>query len=107
MPMFLARVTTVVLFALTVSNAFAADSPKRVLLVTHAGGFMHDSLLTAEKTLKSIGAEHGLQVTCWRFTADPDARINFQQHLLGGLKWALGQADGDATPSNKLKPAVK
>ena len=29
----------------------------------------------------------------------------FQQHLLGGLKWSLGQAEGDATPSGKLKSA--
>jgi uncharacterized protein len=27
----------------------------------------------------------------------------FQEHLLGGLKWALKIADGDATPSAKLK----
>ena len=56
----------VFLVALTVGNAFAADAPQRVLLVTHAGGFMHDSLLTAEKVLKTLGPEHGLQVTCWR-----------------------------------------
>ena len=71
--------TTVVLFSLMVGDLFAADPPKRVLLVTHAGGFMHDSLLTAEKTLKSLGPEHGLQVTCWRFTADPDARIKVKR----------------------------
>jgi type 1 glutamine amidotransferase len=53
----------------------AADAPKRVLLVTHAGGFMHDSILTAEKVLREIGPKHGLQITCYRFTADPDARI--------------------------------
>lgn len=27
----------------------------------------------------------------------------FQQHLLGGIKWALGLEEGDATPSNQLK----
>jgi uncharacterized protein len=26
----------------------------------------------------------------------------FRQHLVGGLKWATGQADGDATPSARL-----
>jgi type 1 glutamine amidotransferase len=26
----------------------------------------------------------------------------FQKHLVGGLKWAMGQADGDATPSTQL-----
>lgn len=30
-----------------------------------------------------------------------DAR--YQDHLLGGLKWAMGQASGDATPTAKLK----
>lgn len=73
--------TIVVLFALTFGSSFAADSPKRVLLVTHAGGFMHDSLLTAEKVLKTLGPDHGLQVTCWRFTADPDARIKVKRKL--------------------------
>ncbi len=72
-------VTILFFFTLMVGGAIAADAPKRVLLVTHAGGFMHDSLLTAEKTLKSLGPEHGLQVTCWRFTADPDARIKVKR----------------------------
>ena len=27
----------------------------------------------------------------------------YQEHLLGGLKWAMKQAEGDATPSAKLK----
>jgi type 1 glutamine amidotransferase len=27
----------------------------------------------------------------------------FQEHLIGGLQWVLGQANGDATPSNRLK----
>ena len=85
-------------------NAFAAETPKRVLLVTHAGGFMHDSLLTAEKVLKTLGPKHGLQVTCCRYPeiwTDP----RFQQHLLGGIQWAGGQAEGDATPSGKLTAA--
>lgn len=28
----------------------------------------------------------------------------FQKHLIGGLKWATGEAQGDATPSSKLSP---
>jgi type 1 glutamine amidotransferase len=28
--------------------------------------------------------------------------VRFQQHLLGGLRWALGVAEGDATPSGPL-----
>jgi type 1 glutamine amidotransferase len=31
----------------------------------------------------------------------------FQEHLLGGLAWAQGRADGDATPSAKLKPGTE
>lgn len=54
-----------------------ADAPakKRVLLVTHSGGFIHDALGTAEDTLKKIGPDHGMDVTCWRFTGDPAARV--------------------------------
>lgn len=55
--------------------ARSADAPKRLLLVTHAGGFMHDSLLVAEQVLKQIGPQHGLQITCFRFTADPDTKL--------------------------------
>src|SRR5262245_7301704 len=68
-----------VTLVMAIENAFTAETPKRVLLVTHAGGLMHDSLLTAEKMLKSLGPEHGLQVTCFRFTADPDARIKVKR----------------------------
>jgi type 1 glutamine amidotransferase len=28
-----------------------------------------------EQVLKDIGPKHGLKVTCWRFTGDPDARV--------------------------------
>jgi type 1 glutamine amidotransferase len=74
---------TAVIVTLASSPAFAADTPKRVLLVTHAGGFMHDSLLTAEQMLKEVGPKHGLEVTCWRFTADPDARIVVKRKVDG------------------------
>ena len=53
----------------------AADKPNRVLLVTHSGGFIHGSVSTAEQVLKEVGPKHGLEVTCWRFTGDPDARV--------------------------------
>ena len=49
--------------------------PKRVLLVTHSGGFIHDSVAFAEQTLKSIGPKHGFEVTCFRFTEDPDKKV--------------------------------
>jgi uncharacterized protein len=47
---------------------------KRLLLVTHSGGFIHGSVATAEEVLKDIGPKHGFDVTCWRFTGDPDAK---------------------------------
>jgi type 1 glutamine amidotransferase len=59
------------------------ERPKRVLLVTHAGGFMHDSILTAEQVLKEIGPKHGLEVTCYRFTADPDAKSKIKRKVDG------------------------
>jgi type 1 glutamine amidotransferase len=71
------------LLALAPSFILADDAPKRVLLVTHAGGFMHDSLLTAEQVLKEAGPKHGMKVTCLRFTADPDARIVVKRKVDG------------------------
>lgn len=56
------------------SHAQAADKNKRLLLVTHSGGFIHGSVATAEKVLKEVGPQNGFDVTCWRFTGDPDAR---------------------------------
>jgi type 1 glutamine amidotransferase len=48
-------------------------APKRLLLVTHSGGFIHDSVGVAEDVLKSVGPKHGFAVTCYRLTnpADP------------------------------------
>jgi type 1 glutamine amidotransferase len=61
--------------ALLAAPLTAADppKPKRVLLVTHSGGFIHDSVGVAEDVLKEIGPKHGLEVTCYRLTnpADP------------------------------------
>ena len=56
------------------SPAPAADPPKnkRLLLVTHSGGFIHGSVGTAEQVLKEIGPKNGFDVTCYRFTEDPD-----------------------------------
>ena len=56
----------------------AADPPaknKRLLLVTHSGGFIHDSVGVAEDTLKEIGPKNGFDVTCWRFTGDPEKKM--------------------------------
>jgi uncharacterized protein len=57
------------------SHARAADPKnKRLLLVTHSGGFVHESVATAEQVLKEVGPKNGFDVTCWRFTGDPDAK---------------------------------
>ena len=70
---FLAFVATLTLTAL----ASAADKPKRLLLVTHSGGFIHDSVYHAEQVLKEIGPKNGFEVTCWRFTGDPDKVMKY------------------------------
>ena len=58
----------------------AEAKPKRLLLVTHSGGFVHDSVAFAEETLKEIGPKHGFDVTCYRFTGDPKREV-------GGKPW--------------------
>jgi type 1 glutamine amidotransferase len=58
------------------SAGWAVHAPKRLLLVTHSGGFMHDSIHVAEGVLKEIGPKNGFEVTCWRYTADPDAKVD-------------------------------
>jgi uncharacterized protein len=57
------------------SFAHAEDKKKRLLLVTHSGGFIHDSVGMAEDILKELGPKNGYDVTCWRFTGDPDAKV--------------------------------
>lgn len=52
---------------------------KRLLLVTHSGGFIHDSLGVAEDVMKEVGPKHGYEVTCWRFTGDPDAKVTMKK----------------------------
>lgn len=44
---------------------------KKVLLVTHSRGFIHDSVGVAEEVLKKVGPKAGLEVTCFRYTNDP------------------------------------
>src|SRR5271155_4833799 len=66
------------------STTKAADTPpKRLLLVTHSGGFMHDSIFVAEQILKEIGPKHGFTVTTWRFTNDPSAKVKFKTKVDG------------------------
>jgi len=57
--------------------AHSADKPKRLLLVTHSGGFVHDSVGHAEQVLKEIGPKNGFEVTCYRFTGEPEKPIKF------------------------------
>src|SRR5947207_15867841 len=59
------------------SSAVAAN--KRLLLVTDSGGFIHDSVGVAEQILTDIGPKNGIDVTCYRFTRDPDQKINVKR----------------------------
>jgi type 1 glutamine amidotransferase len=54
-----------------IAMSMAAPPEKRLLLVTHSGGFIHDSVGVAEDILKEIGPKYGYAVTCWRYTGDP------------------------------------
>jgi len=76
---------TLALLAGLAAAADAADpaKPKRLLLVTHSGGFMHDSIGVAEQVLKEIGPKNGFEVTCYRFTADPDAKVKVKKKIDG------------------------
>lgn len=69
----LSLAASALLLALATSTAADPQTKnKRLLLVTHSGGFVHDSVGVAEDTLKAIGPKNGFDVTCWRFTGDPD-----------------------------------
>jgi len=66
------------LFTLAVLAALgstASAENKRLLLVTDSGGFIHDSVGLAEQILKEIGPKNGIDVTCYRFTRDPDQAL--------------------------------
>ncbi len=60
------------------SALFASAQNKRLLLVTHSGGFMHDSIGVAEDVLKEVGPKNGYDVTCYRFTNDPDKKVKYK-----------------------------
>lgn len=75
--LFLLALAVLAAFGAT-SGAPAADPPsknKRLLLVTDSGGFIHDSVGLAEDILKEIGPKNGFDVTCWRFTREPDPKV--------------------------------
>jgi type 1 glutamine amidotransferase len=63
--------------------AWGEEKPKRLLLVTLSGGFMHDSVLVAENTLKEVGPRYGFETTCYRFTGDPDAKLKRKKQVDG------------------------
>ena len=61
-----------------------ASPTKKVLLVTHSGGFIHSSVVDAEKVLKYVGPKAGFEVTCWRFTNDPDKTVKYKKKNADG-----------------------
>ncbi len=69
------------LAAVALLSPASADekAKKRLLFVTHSGGFIHESVSTAEDVLKEIGPKNGYEVTCWRFTGDPDAKVKVKK----------------------------
>jgi type 1 glutamine amidotransferase len=68
------------------------EQPKRLLLVTHSGGFMHDSIGVAEEVLVENGRKYGFVVTCYRFTGDPDARVKVEAKGKPALETTAFQA---------------
>jgi type 1 glutamine amidotransferase len=70
----LVAATAAITFA-PLTNAGEPGKTKKVLLVTDSGGFVHDSVAFAEQTLKEIGPANGLDVTCYRFTRDPNQKV--------------------------------
>jgi type 1 glutamine amidotransferase len=86
------RCLAILALAVSVTASRAEDKPKRLLLVTHSGGFIHPSVTTAEQVLKEIGPKYGFQVTCYRFTADPDATVTVKRKVDGKEETAQTKA---------------
>ncbi|MBX9582112.1 MAG: ThuA domain-containing protein [Gemmataceae bacterium] len=63
---------------------------KRLLLVTHSGGFIHKSVVDAEKVLKEVGPKHGYDVTCWRYTGDPAGLEKYSERFRKDTGEAVG-----------------
>ncbi len=59
----------------------AGEKTKKILLVTHSAGFVHSSVVEAEKVLKEIGPKHGFEVTCFRYTNDPDRKVTYTRKV--------------------------
>jgi type 1 glutamine amidotransferase len=73
-----AALSMAALAAVTLLAPAADPAPKRLLLVTDSGGFVHDSVGLAEEVLKEIGPKHGFAVTAYRFTRDPNQKTKFK-----------------------------
>lgn len=80
------RLLAAVIIGFTSATAWAADAPKRLLLVTHSAGFVHDSVGVAEEVLKEIGPKYGFTVTCYRFTGDPKAKVKVKDKEVNALE---------------------
>lgn len=76
-------ILTLFAFGAFAASASAADAPKRVLMVTHSGGFMHDSIFVGEQVLKELGKKNNWEVTCYRYTGDPDAKLKVKRKVDG------------------------
>ena len=59
--------------------AVAEDKPKRLLFVTHSGGFLHPSVGHAEDVMKELAPKMGYDVTCWRYTNDLDKLADYSK----------------------------
>src|SRR5262245_66297903 len=75
--------TLLALSVLVAAGTTASAENKRLLLVTDSGGFIHDSVGVAEQILKEIGPKNGIDVTCYRFTRDPDQKIKVKRKEKG------------------------
>ena len=54
----------------------------------------------------SLGHREDLWSTDWNpkdRKNSPELAKQYQQHILGGIKWALGLAEGDAKPNPEVK----
>lgn len=78
------------LLAAGLSPAAAAEKNKRLLLVTHSGGFIHKSVVDAEKVLKEVGPKNGYDVTCWRYTGDPAGLEKYSERFRKDTGEAVG-----------------
>lgn len=70
----------------------AAEKNKKVLLVTHSAGFVHSSVVEAEKVLKEIGPKNGFDVDCFRYTNDPQKPASFKKKIDGKEETVKGSA---------------